>query len=209
MTRSRTLVLLCLCMTLMPASSAIAGERLSFAALKKLLGWKGKTEISKQESINLVNKEQAWLLVATSSEMVHATANQLVLYRPTQKRAKSLGPAFEGFVVKDLDHDGVSEVQVDFGFSNMGTSEGGSELARFEGWNKVTLYEFTHSSNNAGMCGESYGPCESTEVALEYKDLDGDGVTDVTETVKFTKDEKAAPPTVTQYLFKAGKVVKK
>jgi len=124
--------------------------------------------------------------------------------------------------VLDLDNDGVSDVEASGGGMGQGYIEEAWQIYSFNGWEPVFRWKLGPMlvSNAGAGCGMSEypDPCEESEIKVDYNDIDGDGKTDLIETIRRTtwkynaKKEKTNAKTetsVTEYLFREGKLVKR
>ncbi|MCK9521511.1 MAG: DsbA family protein [Proteobacteria bacterium] len=201
----RTIIWSVLVILLFSASAGAVDTKLTEAQVRRMMDWES-VDIFQQEQIKMVGGGVALLILASSEDLCHADQNQLLLYRHGTRKITPLATGVSGFSVLDLDSNGVSEIRVEYSFTSWGETSGSVSLVQIENSQMRELYASEEFSDNLGNCGEDFGPCRSTEVTLEYRDLNADGIRDIVETVKVVADDEDPTTTVRQFLFLGDRV---
>ncbi len=155
----------------------------------------------------------------------------LLLIRTSLESVKTIYQSKHIYYLKviDLDHDGISEIEADEGYSNQGITEGSKLIFNIVGGEMNILYEKNYDS-----CDEPQKYIEDSpqctngnvrSVLFEYKDINSDGLLDLIETVTLvnieidkgiTKDGALKEPnyihikdktSVNKYIFKNKKFI--
>ena len=166
----------------------------------------------KPEPIGLRNKETAYLVPVGFYSRGRNSTWRIIMVRPHIKAVQELGEAAgRDFIVHDLNHDGISEIETTLIYSGQGTTMGAKSIIQFDGWEPIILYQ-KKFHDNLGCCGppisEQSGsrPCEALEVKWKFFDFDGDGSDDLTEDIITMKgpdpDNLVTKKTVNTFPFK-------
>lgn len=190
------------------------------------VNWEDLEYINTRSSrkIFLRNRETAFLFEVSIGPRGRNSTSSVIMVRPEKKQAREV-TAFPGHVeiqgvfkhirhVYDLDHDGISEVELSNFVSGQGYGESSYSIVQFDNWTPVILHK-TDFSENSGCCGSekgSCGECHYEDVSWKFVDLNGDGVDDLVEEITTKQGQSEDRLTTTKknnyYLFKNKKFIK-
>ena len=137
--------------------------------------------------------EKAFLAVChVNRSHVEGFTTSLIV-RPRYKEAREFinvsdgGYSIDQPKVVDIEHDGISELVIGTGKMNMGIYQGELLVVRVQGWQPRVLFEerIVDCSGNSSFAYIRYDNCSfgsPASAALEFEDLDGDGLLDLIET---------------------------
>jgi hypothetical protein len=164
--------------------------------------------------VRLKNGESAYLLPVAFYIRGRNDIWHTVLVRPKLQEVRELAyPVGRSVTVRDLDHDGVSEVITTVVESGTGSTVVVDSIVQIDGWTPVLLHQVT-SGNNLGWCGPppaNPGPCESAEVEWRFSIATKDGKPLLTETLTtkkgMTPKKMKASSTLKRYFFAGDRFI--
>lgn len=164
--------------------------------------------------IVLRSGERAFLASAGFYSRGRNDFSHVVLIRPALKEVREVpDPVRQDFSVRDLDHDGVSEIVAQASGSGGGSIEGVMAIVQMDGWTPIVLHRAAFH-NNLGNCGRppgGYGKCRSVEVKWRFEGVDGGGtdvlVEEIVTAQGWTADNLKLRRHVRRYLFKQRRFV--
>lgn len=153
--------------------------------------------------IGLRSKEKAFLVPVYFIARGRNDIDHTILVRPAIKAVREVeDPVRRDSVARDLDHDGISEIETTALGSGQGRTQGDKSIVQFEDWKPIVLHR-KEFYDNSGCCGPprwGCGKCESQEVKWKFTDLNHDGKDDLIEeiVIKLGTTQKK---TIKIYLF--------
>ncbi len=157
------------------------------------------TKIIDIQSIHLKNKENAFLSILENKD---TNDQPLILIRPALKKAQIIFPDVNTIKVMDLDHDGVSEIEVESGKQFQNLSIGNKSIIQINDWQTLTLQQATLETNE-DQPNNSKSNTYSIHQWFEYIDLDGDKKLDLVKYSIISVNNKHER-FLHKYLFKNG-----
>jgi len=133
--------------------------------------------------VRLKTREVAYLAPVSLSPRGRNDTWQMVLVRPKLQAIREMEFPMRTATVRDLDHDGVSEVVVTQTGSGQGTSVVIDSIVHIDGWAARLLLQ-RRSGDNLGACGPPRSPpCKSIKVDWKFQDATEHDVAALTETI--------------------------
>lgn len=172
--------------------------------------WWGKTsdeKISVKEikPILLSNNESAFLAGVYFFNRGRNFMDGAILIRPARKEVKDMSEYIDpGFEIKDLDHDGVSEIVTQTMGSGQGSTIGSKRILQFDGWTPVILLE-ADFEDHSGVCGHRD---DCNYKSTEWKFLELKDKTNLLEFVHSFPDSLHAATKINLYTYQNRKFTK-
>ncbi|MBT5655168.1 MAG: hypothetical protein HOI80_06730 [Alphaproteobacteria bacterium] len=111
-----------------------------------------------------------------------------LIIRPKYKEAREFLLANYIGKVVDIDNDGISEVVLTSGTSHQGFYNGSVQVVSVNGWDPTIIFERgLEDCSGSSWYRYANGPCQfgkPTTASFDFKDLDGDNILDLVETVE-------------------------
>jgi hypothetical protein len=141
--------------------------------------------------VRLKNLEVAYMAPVSFFSRGRNDIWHMVLVRPKLRAVREIEFPMRSAVVRDVDHDGISEVVTTQIASGQGTSVVIDSIVHIDGWKPKVLHQ-AKSGDNLGACMPAAPtPCRSVKVDWQFQDATENGVAILIETI--TTSEGASP----------------